>query len=730
VRTKVTLVLLFLNVALFFFIFGFEREWRIREEAQRGRNRVLGSETSNIQALEISGPNLSEPIRLRRQPDTWMLTSPVEWPADHFSVSRILHELQFLEHHTSFAVDDLLAAGQGLADYGLETPALTVTFTPASPSGDPSAPLPSPIAVAVGAETPVGNRLYILSPDRQRVHVVDRSLADTLRVALDRLRADTCFTIPGFEIRSLNLQTAGPANARVRLRREGNRWWFEAPINARANKMFTELAINDLTGLTTHTFLGSPRSQPDLANRAGTSTPSLRITLEGTNRRETLLLGERVPSTGATATAAAGAPDEVLYYGEMEDRDALFTVSMPTELLNTLRNAQEELRDRRILPLEGAEVTAISIAAPSAPNLPTLTLQRLEPASATAPAAPASWQIVRGGRDSTGPQTRPADREVVARLIQHLTLLSAQEFLRDVPSDAELENWGLTRPERAITLTLAPEPGAAAPATMRLLLGVANEREGRVYAMLAHQPFVYLVGSEILRVTPVVPRVYRDRLLRELPAGARLVGITVTDLGANEVLYERTLRDGESWAQIFTAEPPDRAAALTALRAQLRTLRAERFVSDSFTRTVMVQGEERPWAYRVDATLALTGGGGEQLTASQLFFAPRTGGATQLVGSPENEFDVVFEAEQALLDAMWVLTHGPRDPGPAAAEPASEPTPAPPLAEPSPTAPSPEPAAPETEETASDEQLPPTSEPVDNGTTATDDTSPESPPTP
>jgi hypothetical protein len=514
--------------------------------------------------------------------------------------------------------------------------------------------------------------LYLLSPDRARVHVVQRSLADSLRVSLDALRAETCFTIPTFEVRSLNLhQTAGPANVRVRLRRDGNRWSFEAPIGARASKHATELALNELNGLRTREFLGSSRTRPELASRAGTASPTLRITLEGNNRRETLLLGQRVPVT-APATpappAADDAPPDVVFFAQMEDRDAIFTVALPAELLETLRNAQQRLRDPKVVPLEGREVTAITIAAP---NRPSLTLQRLEPGTATTSGVPA-WQIVRSG--GPGLQTMPADPQVVDNLLQYLALLSAEEFLRDVPSDAELENWGLhTRPERTITLTLAPDAATGSPSTLTLLLGVANEREGRVYAKLANETFVYLVSPEVLRVTPVVSWLYRDRLLRELPSGARLAGITLTELATGEVLYEHTLAEGQTWAEVFANEPPERAAALTALRTHLRTLRAQRFVSDRFSQLVPVQGENRAWAYRLDARLALTGGTTDQLTESPLFIAPRTGGSTQLVGSPE--FDVLFEAEQPMLDALWVLTYGPRDPGPPAETTAS---PAPP----------------------------------------------------
>src|SRR5690606_11748234 len=346
------------------------------------------------------------------------------------------------------------------------------------------------ISLAIGAETSVGNRLYILSPDRQRVHVVQRSLAESLSVTLEQLRSRTCFTVEVFEVRSLNLETSGPANARVRLRRQGNRWEFEAPIVARASKTKTELAIINLNRLETNTFLGSARSQPELPARAGTNSPSLRITLEGNNRRETLLLGRRVEEPAATPAVPATAQDSpastadgdagtVLHYAQIENRDAVFTVAFPVRLLQVLRNAQEKLRDPRVLPLEGRDVTAITI---TTRNYPDLHLQRLEPTSRPAD-APANRQTVRTG-STTAPQTRPADREIVERLVQHLAVLSVIEpdgsrpdvpsgFLRDVPSDAELENWGLTSPERRITLTLTPDPSnPAAPTQLVLLLGI------------------------------------------------------------------------------------------------------------------------------------------------------------------------------------------------------------------------------------------------------------------
>ena len=683
-RTKVTLVLLFLNVVLFFFIFTFVRKWQTDRIWEESRRRVLGPEVAAIQSLEISGGRLTESVRIEKRPDGWLLTRPIEWPANPHAITRMLNELMFLEHETSFLVKDLPKSGLSLADYGLDKPKLTLTFTAGLSSAPPAregaaTPLKT-VVLRVGDTTKIGNRLYVLSPDGERIHVVGRSLADSLALTLEQLRADTIFNVPLFEVRSFNLQTAAPANLRIRLRRDGPLWSFEAPILTRANRTEVELAINGLNALRTRSFI-DPATVP--SDQTGLANPALRLTLEGNGRRETLLLGTALAAGGADAKppadgpAATEAPPEPAteMYAKMEDRAPVFTVAFPDRLFALLRNAQEELRDKHLLSFDPRALTSITLVAP---NRPELTLQRLE--TGRQPLDTDPWQIVTRTANQA-PQTLPADLPRVQRVIQQLYLLQAQKFLRDAPQAVELENWGFNRPEREITLNFAAKgalaagglPAAETPALVTLLLGVASERENRAYAKLANEPFVYLVDPEILRETPVTVNYYRDRLLRELPAGASITGLTLTDAATNTELFARQLNGSESWDQAVAAEPEPKRAALLALLEQLRSLRAKSFVLESFPPSVEIAGETRAWKYKLEATVALVGGTGTQTAPYTLFFTERTGGGTQLAGSPER--NVVFEADQKLLDALFTLTFGPRDPGPAPAPPPAGPVP-------------------------------------------------------
>ncbi|KXU37125.1 hypothetical protein AXK11_02820 [Cephaloticoccus primus] len=659
-RTKVTLVLLFLNVALFVFIFKFERGWRTEQAERETRRRVLGPEAASIQRLRISGPGLST-IELQRSGEQWALSSPIDWPANPHAVNRILNELQFLEHETSFSVADLEKNHQSLADYGLEHPRLTIEFTPTTPAG--SAGSATSVTLQVGDETKVGNRLYLLSPERDRVHVVGLSLLQSLNLPLEELRTDNLFSIPTFEARSLNLQSASAS--RVRIRQEGKHWSFEAPIIARANKPQVELTINALNALRVHHFL------PD--NDSPTANAELRVSLIGNNRQQTLILLREVPGEVAGLHSSTPGQEPIhVFIAALEGKAPRFALPIPEPLLNTLRNAQDALRETRILDFEPEALTAVTL---SAPNQSPLTLQQLR---STADGQN-TWQLVR--RDAQqSPQLQPADPQRMQELIRTLSQLAAQRFVSDAPSDADLENWGFNRPEREITLTLntpasALSPAATAPTasrasnrdngadssrTLQLQIGRPSLSEPHLYARLGHARFVYQIPAEILEQTAPDPLLYRNRLLRELPEAARFSALTITDLREGHVAFEANIEDKESSAT-EPAQPNATAAAASNAPVQrlfgaLRHLEAASLVQDHFSDTIFASGAERSWRWRIDTTVQLpSGGGGEQSQASTLFLSERLGGDLQLAGSPE--LGLVFAVNQELLDALWQLNY-------------------------------------------------------------------------
>ncbi|MEO6245222.1 MAG: DUF4340 domain-containing protein, partial [Opitutaceae bacterium] len=454
-----------------------------------------------------------------------------------------------------------------------------------------------------------------------------------------------------FEARSLLIQTAGATSARVRIRRDGARWTFETPILARAGRTEVEVAINQLNSLRAKSF---PATAPTPAPSAA---PTLRVTLEGNGRHETLFLGEPVPLPAA-AKPNVGAPVE--YYAQLEGRPAVFTVSIPTgteDLVATLRDAQQTLREKRVLDLDPAAVTAVTLAAPAQPTLAPLTLQRLEPPAGQTAGATPPWQIVLRSETGPGSQTLPADRASVQRLLEQLSLLMAVVFKSDAPTGADLEDWGFNRPLREVTITVS---GSNTPMVLRI---GTDARRTTYYARVgtATEPgtSIYQVSPEIEKELSLAALAYRDRAVTDpLPPNARIAGLKLTDLETKAVLFETSFNAaGEA-----TPAPREAKAAGVVVSA-LRALRAKEFLPGGFAEKVAAAGGECAWRYQLEATVAVPlAGSTEQTTPFSLLLTERLGGTAQFAGS--KELNLVFSLEQPLVDALWTLIYGARDPGP------------------------------------------------------------------
>jgi hypothetical protein len=657
-RSKVTVVLLFLNVVLFFYIFKFEEKWRAERATLEARRRVLPPEIASLDSFTRIAAT-GETVRLEKRADGWWLTKPYEWPANANAVSRIHNELQFLEHETSFAVEDLAKSGQSLADYGLANPALTLELGAAGRT----------YRLLIGDDTKTGNRLYVLSPDGKRIHVVNRSLAESVGLPLADLRSESVFTVPVFEVRSLNLQTAAAANLKVRLRRDAaGRWNFESPILARASKSAVEVTINALNGLTAKSF---PTGVA--ADRTGLDTPALRVTLEGNARRETLLIGNSVAEPAAPGGTAE-------YYARFEDKSVVFTTAIEPALLSVLRTAQETLRDPHVLDFDPATVTALTIAAPGQPEI---SLQKLE---SSAPDS-GNWQVVTRPQGSA-PVTMAADPGIVEDLLRKLQQLSVREerqpdgrivrkYLSDAPSAADLERYGFNRPEREITLALGTGggPRGTEPSTLVLQIGISPDEPGKAFARLTNPPFVYEIVPDLLADAPALARHYRKRQLRELPAGALITSFSLVDLATNTPIQALKMKDGEkNWDSAVASEPESLRKPVVTLLTQLHSLRAAAFTAEAFSPDHADTPEgARPWKYRLDYTILFNGGASAQETPASLFLTERLGGSTLVAGTADFG-GVVFTVTQEMLDALFALTYTARqDPGPAPGAPPTRP---------------------------------------------------------
>jgi len=637
-RTKITLFLLLLVGTLVLFIVYIEPEWDAERRFQENRLLILGAEAAEIDYMRISTPTNAEGPELQKTNGSWELTRPVHWPANPFAVNRILSQLQFLERETSFSVEDIVSSGQTLADFGLAPPEVVLTYRARGKTHD----------LKIGRVTDIGSRLYMLAPDEQRIHVVNRSLLDSLSTGFENLRSSAVFSTPVFEIQSWNLQIRSAGNLRIRLTRRDDSWIFETPIRTRANRAAVETTIGQIVDLKVKTFVGEGSGDPSLL---GLVNPDLRLTVEGGSSRQSVLIGNPVPD---------GTDSE--FYAKKEDNPTVFTMEIP--FLDTLKKTQIALRERRLFSLRPDELQSILITRNDEESV---TLQKLENGI---------WQVATRGADQIL-QTMPGDRDIIRHLVDSLLWVQAlpeDGFVSDAPSAADLERFGLSVPLWEVEVRARPntqpgEPVSGAPApeaiTEKLLIGGFEGSEtDRLFAKMEgpDAPFVYLIRSDILRQLRSRPVSYRDRSLQQLPEGARVTALQVSRLDPEEIVFSAELLSPDaSWESSLESFPTAIRDATQSIVELLRHLEAKSFLGSEFSPLVNLGGEERPWSYLLEATIVLAGGPGSQTTPFRLYLAEVTGGTTLIAGVPD--LGLVFETRQDFVDAFSSLVFDRRDPG-------------------------------------------------------------------
>lgn len=621
-RIKFTLVLLALNAITFSLIFYLnQRDLQADKKALRLAENIR-EEVAGAQQIELSGRVISLPHTLSRDGESWQITQPFQWPANYFSVNRILNQLQFIEEDTSFPVAAIREAGQTLADYGFETPLLRIKLTHGKGTR----------SLTIGTPTEIGNQLYLLGPEAATIYVVNRSSIDSLLLDLEALRARDIFNLPVFEIDALGLEmksAAGAGSLKVRLSKADNVWQFEAPIAASADPALVEGTIHALSSMQVVRFVEDNSSDPVAQ---GLDAPSARITLYGNKRERTLLVGNPDPSAQGEAT----------YFARLEDLPTVFTI--PVQTIDALRQAQQDLRKRDFFEFQTEAVDSLVIRE----NESELRLQKLETGN---------WQVVATapGRDI---QPRRADAAHVDSLLRNLSQLRALDFAMDNPSPADLGQLRLNNPQREAELTLSGQ----APRTLAFAYPL-DENE-RLFAQTSGSPFVYEVQREpLLAQLSLNPATYYEKTLEAMPVAAQITALQLTPRDATF-----TTRQIDLESEVGRAEA---AALLESLRNfRVKTYRDNEYKEDA---------AEPAWDFDLVISLMLPDGNGGRETTQRYALTKRLGATLQIGGSPAH--NCTFELTQEMIEAL----HPFMQPMPLPPEVKGEPITPPPLPEPLPS---------------------------------------------
>ena len=643
-RFKFTLFLLALNIITFGLILSLNKKTEQADSQSGGLSAMIGREVIEADRIELNGKGLDTPRILEHDGSSWKITAPMQWSANYFAINRMLNQLQFLEEEASFSVAEIKQTGQTLADYGLDEPQLHLTISHQDES----------IELSVGTATEIGNKFYLLGPSKKDIFVVNSQVIESLLVDLGDLRNREIFNIPVFEIDALSLQIRAPeavgnADFRVRVARTNNGWIFEAPLTAEADAAQVANTINTLTAAKVVEFKEQEASDPILQ---GLENPTMRVTLHGNKRQQTLLIGNKVPTTKDEENST--------YFARIEDNPTVFTVA--ADPFDKLREAQEALRERSFMSFDPTALTSIDI---SEGDLQ-IRLQKLETGS---------WQVIESTAE-TDIQPRHADPEIITKLIDDLKNLRASSFAVDSPTPTDLDRLGFNTPRRSIKLSLGDEQ-----TTLRLA-HPENENE-KLYARSDKAEYIYTVDRRsTLDTIPLNAAYYRKRILETLPEAAKIKSIQLENLSTGEIIFSHTLKDEDLiWLKALSDTPEAEQQAILTLLDAIRQFKVKTYLVDEYQDPYSLDSETtRPWLYRLSAEILLPGDETDRSDTRSYVFTKRFSGTVQVGASSLH--NVIFEIPQITLDALYTLTDDMQPPPEASNQPILQQAPITPVPDP------------------------------------------------
>jgi uncharacterized protein DUF4340 len=341
-------------------------------------------------------------------------------------------------------------------------------------------------------------------------------------------RKGRVFTMEPADVTEVEIKRA---DSTVKLKREGDGWQIQAPVNARGDRGAVDETV---TSIVTARMDREIEADPKALGDYGLDKPASEITLRLKDGKQAgLVLGAKSP-TGVWVYAREAGKPAVFVVGDSVLRDSTRPVA--------------EFRDKTVLAFEQREVTGLEIDTRD----DQIALEQ----------ADGRWKMIR-------PRALPADSDTVRDFLEKLRAARVKEFAADAPSS--LQPYGLDKPVR-IDLQTGRDKDRA---TKTLLIGRADTAKKGVYAMRPGESSVLLIPDETWAAVPKNVAVLRDKSLVAFDRDK------VATIQIESPKGEVTLaKDGDRWKisapQALTADQVEAGAVLF----KLRDLKAQAFLTD------------------------------------------------------------------------------------------------------------------------------------------------------
>ena len=448
-KTKTTLILLAVVVALGLYIKFYESKRPNTAEARRQAQNVVNFERENLEGIVIQ--NGDDKIELKRLEGKWRIEAPFKDQADSGAIESLLANLEDWQKLDTIPAEEIEKDKSRLDEFGLSKAKLRLKLLGKE----------APPEVIFGNDAALEGKIYVRLATTNDVFIAPQSVRNDIAKKPEEFRDKKLTDLTTAQVTRALLKTAA---GEMELEKKADHWEIVKPLRARGD----DQKINDLLAQVTtariEQFVAEDRGdlQP-----YGLTEPRGSVTLFSANDTQGQML------------QIGGVPEKAKeqIYVRFAARNAVYT--LPKKIEEILGLKPSDLRDRRLVRLDLNVLDRITIDA--AGKGKTVLARKDE-----------AWTIA--SRDN-----QPANSAEVKRLLDLLQAEQVTQFVEDVASD--LPKYGLDKPQLQLTFSsFASENTAETTAGEHPFATIAfGKTEGdNVYTRLGDEPFIVAVRSGLL----------------------------------------------------------------------------------------------------------------------------------------------------------------------------------------------------------------------------------------
>ncbi len=284
-------------------------------------------QAADVNSITVSRPSQSTqpPIRFDRNGGNWQIAQPTETAADSSVVDQSLGNVV-----SSEVVETEPDTPDRIKAFGLDPGQLSVTMQMKSGAKH---------TLLIGDKIFDGSSVYAIIDGAKSVSVLPDSARASFDKSLDDFRDHTVLHVTSNQVASFTLKNP---SGDLALTKNKDQWAFSTPVETRADQD----SINSLLmAVQNAKFTTVASEKPDDLAKYGLSIPSVSLTTKD--------------DTGKTLTLVVGKKDGNNYFARDTSRPTIFDV--PGDLYTQLTKKFTDLRDKKVLHFDGADLTRIEV---------------------------------------------------------------------------------------------------------------------------------------------------------------------------------------------------------------------------------------------------------------------------------------------------------------------------------------------------------------------------------